>query len=96
MGEAILCAKQKCKNLGVVLSHFEEYIHCYKLARSVYNRYIHQGEPYRMDKCWLDISSTEWLYGSPESVVNEIRETMKFEIGLTISVGVSFNKILQN
>ena len=46
-----------------------------------------------MDDCWLDISGTESLVGSPENVANEIRETMKFELGLTISVGVSFNKI---
>ena len=46
-----------------------------------------------MDECWLDISGTEKIFGSPEKVANEIRETMKFELGLTISVGVSFNKI---
>ena len=48
---------------------------------------------YGMDECWLDISGTEKIFGSPEKVANEIRETMKFELGLTISVGVSFNKI---
>ena len=41
----------------------------------------------------MDISGTEKIFGSPEKVANEIRETMKFELGLTISVGVSFNKI---
>lgn len=46
-----------------------------------------------MDECWLDISGTEGIYGSPEAVANKIRETIKFELGLTISVGVSFNKV---
>ena len=46
-----------------------------------------------MDECWLDISGTEKLYGSPERVANEIKEIIKFELGLTISVGVSFHKI---
>ena len=46
-----------------------------------------------MDECWPDISGTEHIYGSPERVANKIRETIKFELGLTISVGVSFNKI---
>ena len=64
-----------------------------KNSVSVYERYTDQVEPYGMDECWLDISGTESLFGSPEKVANEIRETMKFELGLTISVGVSFNKI---
>ena len=80
-------------SLVVVPPHYEEYIKYSKLARSVYERYTDQVEPYGMDECWLDISGTESLFGSPEKVANEIRETMKFELGLTISVGVSFNKI---
>lgn len=92
-GDAVWQAKQKCKDLVVVPPHYEEYIKYSKLARSVYERYTDQVEPYGMDECWLDISGTESLFGSPEKVANEIRETMKFELGLTISVGVSFNKI---
>lgn len=92
-GDAVWQAKQKCKDLVVVPPHYEEYIKYSKLARSVYERYTDQVESYGMDECWLDISGTESLFGSPEKVANEIRETMKFELGLTISVGVSFNKI---
>ena len=92
-GDAVWQAKQKCKDLVVVPPHYEEYIKYSKLARSVYERYTDQVEPYGMDECWLDISGTESLFGSPVKVANEIRETMKFELGLTISVGVSFNKI---
>lgn len=79
---------------------------CYLVANSMDDfTSIEQGEVIRrvfnygeaffdgMDECWLDISGTESLFGSPEKVANEIRETMKFELGLTISVGVSFNKI---
>lgn len=92
-GDAVWQAKQKCKDLVVVPPHYEEYIKYSKLARSVYNRYTDQVEPYGMDECWLDISGTQNIFGSPEKVANEIRETIKFELGLTISVGVSFNKI---
>ncbi len=81
------------RNLVVVPPHFEEYIKYSKLARSVYSRYTDQVEPYGMDECWLDVSGTENIFGSPEKVANDIRETIKFELGLTISVGVSFNKI---
>lgn len=92
-GDAVWQAKQKCRDLVVVPPHYEEYLKYSKLARSVYERYTDQVEPYGMDECWLDISGTEGIYGSPEKVANEIRETIKFELGLTISVGVSFNKI---
>lgn len=92
-GDAVWQAKNKCKDLVIVPPHYEEYIKYSKLARNVYERYTDQVEPYGMDECWLDITGTEMLFGSPERVANEIRETMKFELGLTISVGVSFNKI---
>ena len=92
-GDAVWQAKQKCRNLVVVPPHFEEYIKYSKLARNVYQRYTDQVEPYGMDECWLDISGTDYTFGSPEKVANGIRETIKFELGLTISVGVSFNKI---
>lgn len=92
-GDAVWQAKEKCKDLVIVPPHYEEYIKYSKLARNVYERYTDQVEPYGMDECWLDITGTEMLFGSPERVANEIRETMKFELGLTISVGVSFNKI---
>ena len=92
-GDAVWQAKQKCRNLVVVPPHFEEYIKYSKLARNVYQRYTDQVEPYGMDECWLDVSGTENIFGSPEKVANDIRETIRFELGLTISVGVSFNKI---
>ena len=92
-GDAVWQAKQKCKDVLIVPPHFEEYIKYSKLARNIYNRYTDRVEPYGMDECWLDITGTNSIFGTPEKVANEIRETVKFELGLTISVGVSFNKI---
>lgn len=92
-GDAVWQAKEKCRGLMIVPPHFEEYIKYSKLARNIYCRYTDRVEPYGMDECWLDISGTKKLFGSPEKVANEIRETVKFELGLTISVGVSFNKV---
>lgn len=92
-GDAIWQAKQKCKDIIIVPPHFEEYIKYSKLARNIYNRYTDCVESYGMDECWLDISGTSAIFGSPEKVANEIKETIKSELGLTISVGVSFNKI---
>ena len=92
-GKAVWQAKQKCPDLVVVPPHYEEYLKYSKLAKAIYCDYTNQVEPYGMDKCWLDISGTKKLFGNPVDVANEIRERIKFELGLTISVGVSFNKI---
>lgn len=92
VGEAIWQAKQKCRDLVVVHPHYEEYLKYSKLAKSIYCRYTDQVEPYGMDECWLDITGSK-IFGTPEEIANEIRETVKFELGLTISVGVSFNKV---
>lgn len=92
-GDAVWQAKQKCPDLVVVPPHYEEYLKYSKLAKAIYCDYTNQVEPYGMDKCWLDSSGTKKLFGNPVDVANEIRERIKFELGLTISVGVSFNKI---
>ena len=62
-------------------------------SRKIYERYTDLIEPFGMDECWLDISGTRRLFGAPEKVADEIRRTVKEELGLTISVGVSFNKV---
>lgn len=92
-GEAIWQAKQKCKDLVIVHPHYDEYMKFSKLAREIYGRYTELIEPFGMDECWLDCSGSTHLFGSGEQIANEIRETIKLELGLTISVGVSFNKI---
>lgn len=92
-GEALWQAKQKCRNLIIVPPHYEQYLKYSKLAREIYADYTDQIEPYGMDECWLDITGSVPLMGTGEKIANEIRERMKFELGLSISVGVSFNKI---
>ena len=92
-GDAVWMAKQKCPGLVIVSPHYDEYIKYSKLARSIYGRYTDQVEPYGMDECWLDVSGTEAVRGSARNIADELREVIKFELGLTISVGVSFNKV---
>lgn len=91
--ETIASAQSKCKGLVIVPPHFEEYLRYSRLARKIYERYTDLVEPFGMDECWLDISGTRRLFGPPEKVADEIRCAMKEELGLTISVGVSFNKV---
>lgn len=92
-GEAIWQAKQKCPNLVTVPAHYDLYIEVSKAIRAIYARYTDQIEPFGLDESWLDLTGSTGLFGSGEKTAQDIRETIKAEIGVTVSVGVSWNKI---
>ena len=92
-GEAIWEAKQKCPDLVIVPPHFNEYMKYSKLVRQIYYRYTDLIEPFGLDECWLDVTPSLDILGSGENIAYSIKETVKKELGLTVSVGVSFNKI---
>ena len=94
VGEPIWQARQKCKDLVVVSPpKFHEYEKYSKLAKNIYLRYTDKVEPYGMDECWLDITNSCKDFDDAKSIADNIRKTITFELGLTISVGVSFNKV---
>ncbi|HEY5583238.1 MAG TPA: DNA polymerase IV [Ruminiclostridium sp.] len=92
-GEAIWQAKQRCPNLIVVPPNYERYIRFSKLAREIYRDYTDKVEAFGIDENWLDVTNSVRLFGDGEQIANEIRERVKSETGLTVSVGVSWNKV---
>ena len=92
-GEALWQAKLKCPNLIIVEPHFDQYRRFSGYAHEIYLRYTDLVEPFGLDECWLDVTGSTHIFGNGEKIANEIRETIKAELGLTVSVGVSFNKI---
>ncbi|MBO4926966.1 MAG: DNA polymerase IV [Clostridiales bacterium] len=88
--EAIWQAKQKCPDLLVVPAHFEQYVYYSERIREMFLQYTDKVEPFGLDECWLDITGT--TAGTPVEVADEIRQRVKVELGLSCSVGVSFNK----
>lgn len=92
-GEAIWEAKQKCRDLITVTPHYDEYIRYSNLVRDIYRRYTDLIEPFGLDEAWLDVTGSQRLFGTGEQIANDIRKTVKYELGLTVSVGVSFNKV---
>ena len=92
-GDTILEARRKCGNLIVVRPDFDTYYDYSEKVKSIYSRYTDLIEPFGMDECWLDISGIENLSGDGFQIAEEIRNSVREEIGLTISVGVSFNKV---
>lgn len=92
-GEALWQAKQKCPKLIIVPPHYEEYLKYSRLAHSIYADYTDLIEPYGMDEVWMDVTGSTKAFGSGEVIANILRERIKYELGLTISVGVSFCKV---
>lgn len=92
-GDTIWQAEKKCPGLVVVPPDFESYAKYSKKVREIYYRYTDMVEPFGMDECWLDVTGSTHLFGSGENIAHLIREQVKKETGLTVSIGVSFNKI---
>ena len=92
-GDVIWKAKQKCPYLICVAPHHEEYATYSQKVREIYLRFTDRVEPFGLDECWLDVTHSTKLFGSGRQIADTLRETVKRELGLTISVGVSFCKM---
>ena len=92
-GEAIWQAKQKCPGLITVQADFKKYLRFSRMARAIYADYTDRIEPFGIDEAWLDVSGTGKIFGTGLDIANQIRQRMQDELGLTGSVGVSWNKI---
>lgn len=90
-GEAIWQAKQKCPELITVPPHFELYKRFSKMARRIYSDYTDRIESFGLDEAWLDI--TNGIESDGYKTALEIKNRIKEELGITVSIGVSFNKI---
>ena len=91
--EPVFMAKRKCRNLIIVPPHFEEYEKISRRAKEIYYDYTDLIEPMGLDECWLDVTGSVRLFGDGEKIAHTIRERIKRELGVTVSVGVSFNKV---
>ena len=92
-GEAIWQAKQKCPELIVLPPDFPLYLRFSRLARDIYLDYSSRVEPFGLDEAWLDITSRENQKDKGEKTAQEIRKRIREELGITVSIGVSYNKI---
>ena len=86
-------ARQRCPDLIMVPPQYDEYLKYSKLAHEIYCRYTDLVEPFGMDECWLDVTGCQYQYGTGPEIAEAIRTACREELGLTVSVGVSFNKI---
>lgn len=91
--ETLYQAQKKCPELLILPPHHNLYSHYSKVVNAIYMRYSDYVEKFGIDESWIDITHSMHLFGGAEATAHDIRQTVKKETGLTISVGVSFNKI---
>ena len=91
-GDVIWEAKQKCPDLLVVPAEYDKYIEYSNYLFEIYSRFTDQVECFGMDECWLDVTHSR-IFGTGEEIADKLRQIVKDELGITISAGVSFNKI---
>ncbi|MBP3813051.1 MAG: DNA polymerase IV [Butyrivibrio sp.] len=94
-GMALWQAKKACKDVVFVSPHYDDYIRFSKLARNIYGEYTDKVEPYGLDESWLDITDSARMLGTGDGmdIASEISSRIKKELGITVSIGVSWNKI---
>lgn len=91
--ETVWQAKKKCPELVLVRPHHDKYrIYSQKINR-IYERFTDRIEPFSIDESWLDVTGSLRLFGTGKEIADKIRGIVKEELGLTLSVGVSYNKV---
>ena len=90
--ETIYSAKKKCPDLLLVPAHHEKYVAVCERINAIYESYTDLVERFSIDESFLDVTGSRHLFGSGQQIADELRRRIREEIGVTISVGVSFNK----
>ncbi len=92
--ETIWQARRKCPDLVLLPAHHGKYRAYSQKVNAIYERYTDLVEPFSIDESWLDVTGTLHLFGGDgKALADEIRRAVREELGLTVSVGVSFNKV---
>lgn len=91
--ETIWQARQKCPNLLLVPPHHEKYEEVSLRINEIYRNYTDLVEPFSIDESWLDVTGSQKLFGDGKTIADRLRREIREKIGVTISVGVSYNKI---
>ena len=92
--ETVWQARRKCPGLVLLPPHHRLYREYSVRVNELYGQYTDLVEPFGIDESWLDITGSMHLFGGdPVAIADELRRRVREELGLSISVGVSFNKI---
>ena len=92
--ETIWQAQRKCPGLILLPAHHDRYQYYYEKINQIYLSVTDQVEAFSIDESWLDVTGSYNLFGDGKTIADRLRKQVREELGLTISVGVSFNKTL--
>lgn len=92
-GMALWQAKQLCPELTFISPRMDLYLRFSRMAHEIYGDYTDLQEPYGIDESWLDVSASASVKGDGVKIAKEISNRMKKELGITVSIGISYNKI---
>ena len=92
-GMALWQAKQACPEINFISPRMDLYLRFSKMAHEIYGEYTDLQEAYGIDESWLDVTDSVSIKGDGYKIAREISNRMKSELGITVSIGVSFNKI---
>lgn len=91
--ETVYSARKKCPHLITVPPRYHEYEKFSRELNRIYARYTDLIEPFGIDESWLDVTGSQKLFGDGNAIAERIRREVKEELGITVSIGVSFNKV---
>ncbi len=92
-GEPLWQARQKCPELIIIEPHFDIYKEYSRRAHEIYARYTDMIEPMGLDEVWCDLTGSITAFGPAHNIIREIMESFRRELDITVSVGLSYNKI---
>ena len=92
-GEALWQARQACPGLIILPPRMDLYMRFSEQAREIYREYSDLVEPYGLDECWIDCTQSGECFGSGLELAERISDRIRRELGITVSIGVSWNKV---
>lgn len=92
-GMALWEAQQHCRDIIFVPAHYDLYTRYSGYTREIFLRYSDMVEPFGLDEAWLDCTASQSLFGSGQKIAKQISDAVKDELGITCSIGVSWNKV---
>ncbi len=91
--ETVFSAKKKCPGLVICSPHYEKYAEYSERANAIYYKYTDMVEQFGIDESWLDVTASKKLFGTGYEIAEKIRKEIRDTLGITVSIGVSFNKV---
>lgn len=92
-GESLREAYDACPQLLIIPPAYDDYIYYTERVKDICRQYSDAIEPFGLDESWLDCTHCRNLYSDPLEVAGRIQQRILNEIGLTVSIGISYNKV---